>query len=157
MKYIDVLRQEVWKQYRHFSLLGRMFCHLAQYNPDYSMFIAGIISGIPATLLMNLVTLNRGDVIRPLWYGILYTASFLASVVFCVAFFRLSVLHGELHKAAEKTAERRHGTETEKINALVGAFEERYPKQLRSVIFWLLGSMLLTVLGIVGTFLVQIL
>ncbi len=157
MKYETILRRRVWKNYRALPLLGRLFCRLAQHNPDYSMFIAGIIAGIPATLLMNLVTVSADEVVRPLWYGVLYGISFLASAVFCGAFFRLSVLHEGLHKEAEKMAAHGQGTEEEKINDLVIAFEDRYQKQLKSVIRWFLGSMLLTVVGIVGTFLAQIL
>ena len=157
MKYDTILRHRVWKTYRALPRLGRLFCRLAQHNPDYSMFIAGIIAGFPATLLMNLVTINGDEVVRPVWYGILYVISFLASTVFCGAFFRLSVLHEGLHKEAEKMAEHGRGTEEEKINGLVIAFEDRYRNQLLGVICWLLGSMFFTVLGIVGTFLVQIL
>lgn len=157
MKYQIILRREVWKIYRDLPLLGKIFCRLARHNPDYSMFIAGIIAGFPATLLMNLVTINGSEITRPVWYAVLYGVSFLASTAFCAFFFRLSVLHENLHKEAEKMADHGLGTEEEKINDLVIAFEDRYPSQLRGVIFRLLGSMILTVFGILGTFLVQIL
>lgn len=155
MKYESILRREVWKKYRELSPVGRLFCRLAQHNPDYSMFIAGIIAGIPATLLMNLVTISKSELLRPFLYSILYFVSFAASIVFCGAFFRLSVLHEGLHKDAEKMAGHGLGTEEEEINDLVIVFTDGYKSRFRRTVWWFLGSMAVTIFGIVGTFLAQ--
>ena len=56
MKYETILRTDVWRSYRALPLMGRIFCSLARHNPDYSMFIAGIIAGIITDVVAGIIT-----------------------------------------------------------------------------------------------------
>ncbi len=130
-------------------------CDLFSLDRNYSMFVAGIISGIPATLLMNLVTTVLSENPHPVWYSILYIFTFLASVRCCISVFRFAVKHDEVWRSAENKAAKMHGEDEETESELVIAFGERYDTEIRPLLPVILGSAAATFIGIVVLFLLM--
>lgn len=154
---MEELRASRWDLYRRQPLFWRVLCSLAWHDPDYSMFIAGILSGFPATFLLNLVTMQFSEIRRPALYMSLYAVCMVCSAVFCWAGFRLSVLHAEVHHKAQKMAEKGFGTREEKRNELVVAFAALYPAKIRKNAIFFFGSAIVTFFSILAICLAQIL
>ena len=131
----------------------RKMCGIMHADTNYSMFVAGILSGIPATFFLNLVTMQLGALSHPVLYSLIYAGTAVASVVLCVAIFRFSVVHMEIQRTAKaKASQIAHGQEfgdEEILNQLVRVFaQDEYKVRLRSILRQFIISLVLMSVGI---------
>ena len=132
--------------------IQRLLCDVFRVDTNYSLFVAGIIAGIPATLLLNLVTFDVSELTYPWVYGGVYLVTFAASLLSCVAMFRFAVRHIEVRGMAARDANKNCGTEEEFENALVLAVGRAYKERLRPIVRMLLWCTGITVLGVFALF-----
>lgn len=137
---------------RKVSFLKKILCDIFELDTNYSLFIAGIIASIPATLLLNLVSISLSELQYKWLYGGVYILTFVASLVCCFAMFRFAVRHIEVRGAAEAEARENTGTREEFENALLLEVNYTYAERIRPVVHMLLWSAGVTVAGILALF-----
>ena len=137
---------------RKVSLLKKVLCDIFELDTNYSLFIAGIIASIPATLLLNLASVSIAEVQYKWLYGTIYIITFVASLFCCFAMFRFAVRHIEVRGAAEAEARENTGTREEFENAVLAEVNFTYIEKLRPVVHRLLWSAGVTVVGILALF-----
>ncbi len=145
---LDGIEEE---QYKALSRWHKQLLRLMAQDTNYSLFIAGILSGVPATLLLNLVTLQLSEIASPLWYGVAYGVTVLASICLCIAMFRFAVAHVEVQ---DETAKRMETESTDIVtysNAFVRAFQN-LEDRIQSISWLFIVSLIFTVAGIVALF-----
>lgn len=146
---IGLLRTRERHMWQKMPPWRRRVCGIMNADANYSMFVAGIFSGIPATFFLNLATMQLGTLPHPVLYGIIYAATTFFSVLLCVAIFRFSVAHMEIQNTAKQIAGRRDTGDEEFLNQLVRVFaSEEYKKRMRSILYQFTGSLILMSIGI---------
>lgn len=149
---ISHLERSVRQKRQRMSPLQKFLCDVFRVDTNYSLFIAGIVASVPATLLLNLVTFDITEV-QCVWaYGVVYLLTFAASLASCFSMFRFAVRHIEVRGFAAAKAHANSGTEEEFENELVLEVARSYPDRVRPVVYMLLGSMGATVVGILALF-----
>ena len=74
-EYVIPQDKEGHKNYNNESRFGKMLYKIILWNSNFPMFMCGIISAIPITLLMNLIVTNVFEVSGKHWlaYTVIYT------------------------------------------------------------------------------------
>ncbi len=137
---------------REVSFLKKILCDIFEMDTNYSLFIAGIIASIPATLLLDLASNSIAEIRHKWMYGGAYIFTFVASLYCCIAMFRFAVRHIEVRGAAETEARENTGTREEFENAVLAEVNFTYTAKIRPVVHMLLWSAGATVAGILALF-----
>ncbi len=145
---LDGIEEE---QYKALSWWHKRLLHLMAQDTNYSLFIAGILSGVPATLLLNLVTLQLSEIASPLWYGVAYGVTVLASVFLCIAMFRFAVAHVQVQDETAKRMETESADIVTYSNAFVRAFQN-LEDRIQAISWVFIVSLIFTVAGVVALF-----
>lgn len=142
---------ELLLDYRKLSPFYLAIYKIVSGNSNFCSFIAGMIAGIPATLLLNLVVTSISDISNKKLYLLLYLFTFVMSVVFCWSSLKFAVIHIEISEACQRHNE--SDTVEEHINWLFKSFYERLGAIKKSTVTFITSG-IVTICGIFALFFV---